>query len=59
MGSVMITCPTTGQEVDTGIAMDHRSFVSDLLTYNTLGSCPRCGQNHTWSKEDAWIDEAR
>jgi len=55
MGPVMIKCPKTEKPLDTGIHMDKVSFESGTLEHNTIGPCPHCGENHTWSKEDAWL----
>jgi len=56
MGQVMIKCPTTGKSLSTGMAMDEQSFESAQLINNVVGACPHCGQNHTWSKPDAWVE---
>ncbi len=56
MGMVMIKCPTTGQAVETGIAMDKQSFERKNITNNSV-ICPACGKKHTWSKKDAWVQE--
>lgn len=55
MGQVLIKCPKTGKPLPTGFAMDQVSFDSSTLTNNTVGPCPHCGENHTWSKSDAWL----
>lgn len=52
---VMITCPTTGEVVPTGIAMDPESFKSSDLRSNSVG-CGACGQSHTWEKGEAFLD---
>lgn len=57
MGMVMIKCPTTGKAIPTQIGMDKQSFQSSTLVNNTIGPCPACGQFHTWSKKDAWVQE--
>jgi hypothetical protein len=55
---VMINCPKTSEPVPTGIVMDHASFEITNLTDNPLPDpCPRCGEFHYWSKEDAWVDD--
>jgi endogenous inhibitor of DNA gyrase (YacG/DUF329 family) len=52
----MITCPETGNPVPTGFDMDEGSFEGSTLTDNTFSPCPECGQAHTWSKEDAYLE---
>jgi len=56
MARVMITCPETGNPVPTGFDMDEGSFEGSTLTDNTFSPCPECGQAHTWSKEDAYLE---
>ena len=53
MGSVMITCPNTGEGVSTGIVTDASNF--DYITRTeTFLSCPSCGGKHRLS--EAWLD---
>jgi endogenous inhibitor of DNA gyrase (YacG/DUF329 family) len=54
MGVVMITCPTTGRAVSTGIETDQHSF--DILP-DTLSKskCPHCGAEHVWWTREAWL----
>ena len=54
---VMITCPNTGKPVPTGIGMNKASWATTTLADNTVGECPHCGQTHTWSKEDAYLED--
>jgi hypothetical protein len=55
---VMISCPKTGDPVPTGVVMNRSAFEVMTLTDNPLPDpCPRCGQMHYWSKEDAWVEE--
>jgi len=56
MGQVMIKCPVTGKPLPTGFNMPKASFASATLTNNSVGPCPHCGQMHTWSKADAWVE---
>jgi len=56
MATVMIRCPSTGNEISTGMAMDQASFDSSDLTDNIVGGCPECGSRHTWSKKDAFLE---
>lgn len=51
---IVITCPTTGNDVPTGIAMDQASFDSAALRGNSF-TCPACGKVHAWDKKDARV----
>ena len=55
MGSISITCPTTGEPVSTGMTMEPESFYRSVLTGNSV-KCPHCGVTHIWSKADANFD---
>jgi len=57
MGVVMITCPSTGHPVFTGIETDTEIFVKlpNVLAHTC---CPFCGLDHPWRKGDAWVAEA-
>jgi hypothetical protein len=52
---VMMTCPTTGEAVPTGIGMDAETFKSADLSSNSSG-CSACGQSHTWDKGEAYLN---
>ena len=54
MASVVIKCPNTDKEVNTGLSMDRMSFESATLSNNSV-KCPHCGQTHTWNKSDAFL----
>ena len=56
MAKIMIKCPTTGKAVPTGMSMDAASFAGSTFSDNSVG-CRECGQTHTWSKGDAFLDE--
>ncbi len=53
---VMIKCPITNKAIFTGIAMSEQSFESSTLEGNSV-RCPYCGQEHVWSKSDAFLLE--
>ena len=57
MSLLMIRCPRTGQEVWTGIETDPDSFrkIPDDLFYT---SCPHCGLDHAWWRDEAWLVHA-
>jgi predicted RNA-binding Zn-ribbon protein involved in translation (DUF1610 family) len=54
MGTLVFVCPTTGQEVSTGIEVDRTSF-KGLPRTRTAIFCPRCGKNHKLSVIWAWL----
>jgi predicted RNA-binding Zn-ribbon protein involved in translation (DUF1610 family) len=54
MGVVMITCPSTGRAVPTGIETDQRSF-NDLPDTLSKSKCPHCGAEHVWRAREAWL----
>src|ERR1700710_2928795 len=54
MGILMISCPSTGRAVSTGIEM-HR--VDQLPSVIATIECSACGCVHEWTKADAWLAE--
>ena len=58
MGSISITCPTTGELVSPGMTMERESVYRSVLTGNSV-KCPHCAVTHIWSKADANFDESR
>jgi hypothetical protein len=55
MAMVMITCPTTGHLVPTGIETDPAS-IALIPPVNTHLTCPACDHNHVWSILGAKFD---
>ena len=55
--SVMIKCPVTGEHVHTNILTSASSLDSSTYDNRTLENCPACGQDHTWSKEIAFLEK--
>jgi hypothetical protein len=53
---LLITCPSTGAAVETGLAMTRTAFDESTLTDVRL-KCPRCTNTHTWSIEHARLGE--
>ena len=55
MNKIMVTCPSTGKDVSTGISTN-----KDTLDHlpNTISSmnCPHCGTAHDWTVGDAWLE---
>jgi hypothetical protein len=56
MPSILIECPKTNREFSTGIIIDKASF-DVLRNVPGFARCPHCGQEHQWSKRDAWLAE--
>jgi hypothetical protein len=54
MGILMISCPSTGRAVSTGIEM---AGVDQLPTVTATIECSACGGVHEWSKDTAWLAE--
>jgi hypothetical protein len=55
-GRVMIRCAESGEGVPAGVRIDAATFKTSNLSDQTV-RCPHCGQEHTWSTKDAWIEE--
>jgi hypothetical protein len=54
MGTLVFVCPSTGQEVSTGIDIDRASY-RKLSRTTTAISCPRCQKNHELSTIWVWL----
>ena len=54
---VLITCPETGESVETVLRMRERNF--EALNGEHRFRCTRCGQVHAWLPQDAWLEEVR
>ena len=55
-GRVMIRCAESGEGVPTGLTIDSDSWRAGNLSGQTV-MCPHCGNEHTWSATDAWIED--
>jgi hypothetical protein len=53
---VLITCPETGEPVETVLRLRPSAF--DALRGEYRFRCTRCGQVHAWTKEQAWLKAA-
>ena len=53
---VMIRCAESGEGVPAGMRIDAASFETGNLSEQMV-RCPHCGQVHTWSAEDAWLED--
>ena len=56
LSRVMIRCAESGEAVPAGMRIDAASFQAGNLSEKTI-SCPHCGQEHTWSAKNAWIED--
>jgi hypothetical protein len=52
---VMTRCPSTGQEIATGIACDWATFNDLAAAEPGRLRCPSCGGEHAWTVEEAWL----
>jgi uncharacterized Zn finger protein len=50
---VLITCPSTGEPVETVLRL--RPSVFEALRGEYSFRCTRCGQVHAWTREQAWL----
>jgi hypothetical protein len=56
MGAVMIKCPRTGRDIETGMEAERSSF-SRMPVFFSRSYCAYCGINHEWFAKDAWVCE--
>ena len=57
MGAVMIRYPNTGRAVSTQIETEASEFRRlPLVRLRTI--CPICGQEHVWTRREAWLADA-
>ncbi len=56
MAVLKFLCPTSGNEVDTGLDLDARTFAG-LLRDHTKLSCPHCPNPHLLATVQAWLGE--
>ncbi|MFZ5691974.1 MAG: hypothetical protein ACOY5F_12040 [Pseudomonadota bacterium] len=56
MPTICTSCPNTGRAISTGIETDLDSFLAmpDVIT---RVRCPHCGEEHNWSKYNAFLRE--
>jgi hypothetical protein len=54
MATICTSCPNTGRDISTGIETDTDSFavMPDVIT---RVHCPYCGEQHNWSKYNAFL----
>jgi hypothetical protein len=54
MATVMIRCPRTGSAISTEINTEATVF-ERLPAVMARLQCPVCGEEHTWTANDAWL----
>jgi endogenous inhibitor of DNA gyrase (YacG/DUF329 family) len=57
MARIMIRCPETGKAVHTRLIADKKTWETSNIWQRERFLCPECKKQHTWSKEDAFLDE--
>jgi phage terminase large subunit GpA-like protein len=57
LSHVMIRCTESGEQVPAGLRIDAASFKTGDHPDKQNVKCPHCGQEHTWSMKDAWIED--
>jgi predicted RNA-binding Zn-ribbon protein involved in translation (DUF1610 family) len=53
---IMIRCPKTNKPLYRGMTMSQEVFEASTLETKTIGPCPHCGEQHMWSKKDAFLE---
>ena len=53
---VLITCPNTGEAVQTVLRLRPAAF--EALRGEYSFRCTRCGEVHRWTRDDAWLKQA-
>jgi hypothetical protein len=54
MGTIMIKCPVTGQDIPTGMRVDPVKFPS-MPVFFSRTHCAYCKTEHEWFAKNAWI----
>jgi hypothetical protein len=58
MGIVMVTCPTTGTPISTGIETE-AEVLDHLPKIESAVHCPHRGEKHFWTRDHARLVEAQ
>jgi hypothetical protein len=56
MGTVMIRCPRTGREIETGFEADRTRFGA-MPVFFARSYCTLCRAEHEWFAKEAWVCE--
>jgi len=54
MGAVMVRCPRTGRDIETGLVSDSARFRATPVFFATV-YCPICRIEHEWFAQEAWV----
>jgi hypothetical protein len=54
MGAVMVRCPRTGRDIETGLVSDRERFRATPVFFATV-YCPICRIEHEWFAQEAWV----
>lgn len=54
MGKIMIRCPRTGRDFETGLEMEGARFQRTPVFF-ARSPCPHCGVEHEWFAAHAWV----
>ena len=57
MEHLFFVCPTTGQEVDSGVESEITTLLR-IRQQTIRAQCPTCGQWHEWPVRDAILAKA-
>jgi len=55
MPQLMITCPHKHKSLPTNQTLSEADFAAADHGTNTIGPCPHCGGQHTWTIADAYL----
>jgi predicted RNA-binding Zn-ribbon protein involved in translation (DUF1610 family) len=51
--AVLIACPNTGREIDTGLSMTKAAFAHPAVESSAVYHCQECGNRHEFRMTDA------
>ena len=54
---VMITCPTTDQEIPTGSWVTEAEWEADKSVATVALTCPACSEEHSWDRDNAFLGQ--
>ena len=54
MGVVMVRCPRTGHDIETGLVSDRERFRATPVFFARV-YCPICRTEHEWFAQEAWV----
>jgi endogenous inhibitor of DNA gyrase (YacG/DUF329 family) len=55
VAQVLIECPVAKKPVATGWDLDWAGLEAAEMGEQILKKCPECGQEHRWTKNEAWL----